>query len=305
MIDQKSPLLSKGGIRFLLCFSLFFGIVKAEDEGPWGRQVSKLLGDHIPSLMQRHKVPGVSVAVFEGITIVLEQAFGSANAEAGIPLTKETRLEACSMSKPLFAYAFLKVVEAGKMQLDEPISTYLQRAVERTVQSPLFPWIASEALEPLGMSHSSYTWREGWKGEVSGGHNRDGEVIESRPRYRNGNAAFTLFTTAGDYCRFLIEMANPAGQIEGRLGQPYKELMLTRAYPESEEGDRIFALGWMLYRGSEENGFYHTGSNGSGFRCVSWFQRNPARGLVILTNATGGKALHTELMELQSGKPSP
>ena len=43
------------------------------------------------------------------------------------PVDTETIFEAASMSKPLFCYAALKLVEEGKFDLDRPLDSYLEK----------------------------------------------------------------------------------------------------------------------------------------------------------------------------------
>ena len=46
---------------------------------------------------------------------------------AGQAVTNETTFEAASLSKPVFAYGVLKLVEQGKLGLDVPLTTYLAK----------------------------------------------------------------------------------------------------------------------------------------------------------------------------------
>jgi CubicO group peptidase (beta-lactamase class C family) len=64
-------------------------------------------------------VPGVSAAIIEGYRIVWARGFG-----AGI--SPETRFQAASISKPVAAMAALKLVEDGKLSLDEDVNARLK-----------------------------------------------------------------------------------------------------------------------------------------------------------------------------------
>jgi D-alanyl-D-alanine carboxypeptidase len=57
--------------------------------------------------------------------VLLEEAWGLADREAGTPNTVDTRFRIGSMNKMFTAVATLQLVEAGKLALDEPIATYL------------------------------------------------------------------------------------------------------------------------------------------------------------------------------------
>lgn len=78
-----------------------------------------------PELMNELKVPGVSITVIKNREITLSKYFGFADANLKIQVNDKTMFEACSMSKPVFAYLVLKLVEKGKLELDKPLYNYL------------------------------------------------------------------------------------------------------------------------------------------------------------------------------------
>ena len=79
----------------------------------------------IPRLMKDGDVPGLSLAVVRDGTIAWHAGFGVKNAETGGAVADDTIFEAASLSKPVFAYLVLKLVDAGKLDLDAPVSRYL------------------------------------------------------------------------------------------------------------------------------------------------------------------------------------
>jgi len=79
----------------------------------------------IPQLMKDGDVPGLSIAIIEDARVVWQRSFGVANAATGQPVKDDTVFEAASLSKPVFAYAVLKLVERGKLDLDTPLAKYL------------------------------------------------------------------------------------------------------------------------------------------------------------------------------------
>jgi CubicO group peptidase (beta-lactamase class C family) len=86
--------------------------------------VAKLQAD-IPALMKQADVPGMSVALIRKGKVIWLGNFGVKNAKSGEPVDDNTVFEAASLSKPVFAYAVLKLVEQGKIGLDVPLTTYL------------------------------------------------------------------------------------------------------------------------------------------------------------------------------------
>lgn len=82
----------------------------------------------IPRLLREGDVPGLSIALIRGGKVFWHQGFGVMNAETKEPVRDGTVFEAASLSKPVFAYAVLKLVDDGKLSLDQPLSTYLPDA---------------------------------------------------------------------------------------------------------------------------------------------------------------------------------
>src|SRR3989442_14988370 len=77
----------------------------------------------IPRFMEAGMIPGLSIAVIDG-SKTWTHAFGVASAQTKQATTPETIFQAGSLSKPAFAYAVLKLAEAGKLDLDAPLSQY-------------------------------------------------------------------------------------------------------------------------------------------------------------------------------------
>lgn len=76
-------------------------------------------------LLEDGIVPGLSVAVVQKGELVWHRGFGVKNAQTKEPVAANTVFEAASLSKPVFAYAVLKLVDAGKFDLDTPLTKYL------------------------------------------------------------------------------------------------------------------------------------------------------------------------------------
>ncbi|MHC4994856.1 MAG: serine hydrolase, partial [Planctomycetota bacterium] len=87
-----------------------------------------LVNEVTPRWMIAHRVPGVSVTLIEDNAIAWTGVFGVKNADRPHRrVTTRTVFEACSMSKPLFGYAALKLVEEGRLDLDRPLIEYLDK----------------------------------------------------------------------------------------------------------------------------------------------------------------------------------
>ncbi len=79
-----------------------------------------------PLLMNELHVPGVSVSIISDYRIVSSKQFGFADVTLQTPVTNETIFEACSMTKPMFSYVVLKLVDERKLDLDKPLYNYLE-----------------------------------------------------------------------------------------------------------------------------------------------------------------------------------
>ena len=88
--------------------------------------VAKMQAD-IPALMKMADVPGMSIVVIRNGKAAWHSNFGVKNVKSTQPVDDDTVFEAASLSKPVFAYAVLKLVEQGKIGLDVPLTTYLPK----------------------------------------------------------------------------------------------------------------------------------------------------------------------------------
>lgn len=76
-------------------------------------------------LMEHYKVPGLSIAVVDKGTIAWSRAYG-VSTPGGRPITTDTRFQAASLSKPVTAIGVLRLVEQGKLGLDDDLSGYMK-----------------------------------------------------------------------------------------------------------------------------------------------------------------------------------
>jgi CubicO group peptidase (beta-lactamase class C family) len=87
-------------------------------------------GQRLPAMkladrMQYYRVPGVSIAFFDHGQIVWAESYGVADAQTGRPVTPETLFQAGSISKPIAALGALRLVESGKLKLNENVNDEL------------------------------------------------------------------------------------------------------------------------------------------------------------------------------------
>jgi CubicO group peptidase (beta-lactamase class C family) len=80
---------------------------------------------NIPQIMEKAMIPGLSIAVIRDGGLLWTKGFGVRNIETKDPVTDETVYEAASFSKPVYAYAAMKLVERGELDLDKPLIEYV------------------------------------------------------------------------------------------------------------------------------------------------------------------------------------
>jgi CubicO group peptidase (beta-lactamase class C family) len=295
--------------------------------------VTKLEKD-IPQLLDSADVPGLSIGLIRNGRLVWTGVFGVSNADTKKPVTTSTIFEAASLSKPVFAYAVLRLMDEGRLNLDTPLNKYLGnnydvvgddrinlitarmvlshssgfpnwRNGDRTTNLPILftpgtkfsysgegmvylskvvekitgmrfeEFMQAYALRPLGMTASSYIWRnrydslKAWRhdllGRVSGRNQPDDRKEDTL--HEEGNAAASLQTNPTDYAKFLIAIMNGTGLKKATWRQLFTpQMRVDTLYPPLAWG-----LGVGLETMPEGEYFWHWGDNGDSKAYVTAF----------------------------------
>lgn len=85
------------------------------------------LDREVERLTAAARIPGLGLAVIENGRITHLRAYGRRDLERNLPLTTATTMYAASITKTLFAYAVMTVVDDGRLDLDRSIADYLPR----------------------------------------------------------------------------------------------------------------------------------------------------------------------------------
>lgn len=85
----------------------------------------------IKTQMKTHHIPGLALAITHNNQVLHVKGYSTANNER--PVTAQTQFLIASMSKSFTAMAVMQLVEAGQINLDSPVQTYLP---EFTVTDP-------------------------------------------------------------------------------------------------------------------------------------------------------------------------
>jgi CubicO group peptidase (beta-lactamase class C family) len=120
-------------------------LARAKDETRWlseasqGARIERVEQDFPPiiladgtslhfdlqSWMELFKVPGLSIAVFDNFQVVWRKSYGVKEAGTTAPVTLDTTFQAGSVSKPVTALAAMRLVQEGRLQLDENVNDKL------------------------------------------------------------------------------------------------------------------------------------------------------------------------------------
>jgi len=80
----------------------------------------------VPEELKAKNTPGAVIAIVSGNRVIYEKAFGVANVETNVPLQKEMLFRLGSTTKMFTAAAVVKLAEAGKLRMDQPVGTYVK-----------------------------------------------------------------------------------------------------------------------------------------------------------------------------------
>jgi CubicO group peptidase (beta-lactamase class C family) len=109
--------------------------VRAQDSS--SQMIARIEGRQLPNrqgldpftlqeVMQKFRVPGVSIAVIKDFEIHWAKGYGVADVETALPVEPGTLFQAASISKPVTAMAVLKAVQDGRFSLDADINSLLK-----------------------------------------------------------------------------------------------------------------------------------------------------------------------------------
>ncbi|WP_254509829.1 serine hydrolase [Anatilimnocola floriformis] len=85
----------------------------------------KSLDQLFPAFLDKHSVPGCSVAVMREGKLVYARGFGFADVATREAVSPESLFRIASISKPFTAVAILQLIEQGKLKLDDPVHKFI------------------------------------------------------------------------------------------------------------------------------------------------------------------------------------
>ena len=113
-------------LRLAFVFGLLLGSLAAQGTAPdrfasFRGEVDQLLA----KAMKRERIPGASLLVAFGETVVLAKGYGLADLENEVPVAPRSVFRIGSVTKQFTAAAILKLVDAGKLRLDDQLNDLL------------------------------------------------------------------------------------------------------------------------------------------------------------------------------------
>jgi len=81
----------------------------------------------VPRFLEQAGVPGASVALVRDGEVSLVTSYGFADRERNVPATTSTVFNVGSISKTVTAWGVMRLVEQGRIGLDDPVERYLRR----------------------------------------------------------------------------------------------------------------------------------------------------------------------------------
>jgi CubicO group peptidase (beta-lactamase class C family) len=360
MKTARAPLFLLLALLFQPINQKAIALSPADGPGRTKTEVIAALDSAIPDLMEKARIPGLSVALVWDGKVAWEKGYGIKDRKTGEPVNTQTVFEAASLTKPFFASVAMGLADSGMIDLDKPLVEYmsqdsiekgighsfdypgfradwfkrittrmvlshssglphgqrakpypilfepgtkfsysadgyylLQMAIRRILREPLEETMRKRAIEPLHMDRSSMVWDDRFSTNVAVGHTLLGISNGSPRRYSEANAAASLYTTAGDYAKFV------AAVMAGSFPAPETvDLMLTPQIPVADSVS--WSLGFGIEKTSEGAGFFQWGDYGI-FRNYIVALRGRGRALVYLTNSFYGLAIGKILVPLALG----
>ena len=187
----------------------------------------------------------------------------------------------------------------------------LQRVVERISGRPLNDYMQEQVFGPLGMTSSSFVWRDEYRDFKAFGHRQTG-ASAGRTRLSEARAPSSLETNAADYARFLIASIRGTG-LDPLLARQF----LTRQVgvetgcvgclgrpPGPAQPGISWGLGWALAETSGGRFAWHWGDNET-MQAYAAIALDGSRGMVAFTNSANGHSVVPLLVERTLGIDAP
>jgi CubicO group peptidase (beta-lactamase class C family) len=179
---------------------------------------------------------------------------------------------------------------------------YARRFTQQKLGTPWEALVEEYVFRPLGMRSTAYTRRDWFAGRIALPYGREGRYGD--PAIRDSAlASDDLYTTAGDYARFLIAVMDRDGLAPAIAAQRDSvHVENPRAMPDCDPArtacPRVgMGLGWEILRFPGETVRLHTGGDW-GESTMAFYIAERREGAVMLTNGANGMKVMLETINL-------
>ena len=90
---------------------------------------SQILQQRLSRLVDSAKIAGLQIAIVNHNKVIYSSSFGYKDVESKQKLNDSTVMYAASLTKPVSAYVFMRLVEKGIFSLDQPVYKYLKKPI--------------------------------------------------------------------------------------------------------------------------------------------------------------------------------
>lgn len=90
---------------------------------------SKNFTSELTQLKEYFKIPGMAIAIVQNDAIIYENYLGFADIETKIKLNKKSSFPIASITKTFSGVLLMKLVEEGKLSLEDPINQYFEKPI--------------------------------------------------------------------------------------------------------------------------------------------------------------------------------
>lgn len=215
--------------------------------------VEPALDTLINQLMNQHSVPGLSFAKMESHQIVHSKSYGYANTASQDPVRTDTLFEAASLSKPVFTYIVMQLVEEKHIDLDKPLYQYFDqplydiRGYEDFASDERYKLLTARMV--LAHTTGLPNWRNNLKGRKL--------VFIANPgeRYTYSGEGFELLQAVVEH----ITQKSLSTLAQIRVFKPLA--MHNSQYELKEDTKTHYAVGHSLLMKPQNKRFVHSGSS--------------------------------------------
>lgn len=176
---------------------------------------------------------------------------------------------------------------------------FLQETMEHVTGKTFQQLVEEEVLIPMKMKNSAIVWKDDLEQNAAYGHYEDNKP-RKLGKYRKSNAAYTLYTTAEDYSRFIKNYIFDGFGLKKKTHRlALSHLAEAKKAKEISPDDKHVpcALGMRMQINELGTAYWHTGSN-PGFRCFFLAYPKSKEIVVAFANTDNGFVAIPDILAL-------